>query len=374
MPRQPSNRHRKPASKRAGKGRKKSTSVKSSSPLRRFLLVAVVLLILAGLVLSRLSPDRSGDAWRDAAYWIHKQWSSLTDRAPQWPPQLEGRQVQTLSEAQIALSRIGFSSGSITGRNNPHTESALRAFQHSRSLPVTGHLDDETKALLRIAEPVFTNYIVTADDLAALRPVANTWRARAELDFLGYNSLLERFAEQSRSAPAYLLELNPGVVFNNLRPGDSIRVPHFEPVALPLPIRYLRVRLGDGLLDAFSDDGRLLMQFPVSIARDREKRPVGSLQVENRVSFPNYTFQPRIFPEAAASEGISESLIIQPGPNNPVGTVWIGLNLPGYGIHGTPEPEQIGRTGSSGCFRLTNWDAETLLANISTGTPVYIEE
>ncbi|MDV7396544.1 L,D-transpeptidase, partial [Arthrospira platensis SPKY1] len=99
----------------------------------------------------------------------------------------------------------------------------------------------------------------------------------------------------------------------------------------------------------------MLMRFPVSIARDREKRPVGSLQVENRVSFPNYTFQPRIFPEAAASEGISESLIIQPGPNNPVGTVWIGLNLPGYGIHGTPEPEQIGRTGSSGCFRLTNW-------------------
>jgi lipoprotein-anchoring transpeptidase ErfK/SrfK len=372
MPRQPTKRQRKSTGKRS---RKRSTSAQKRTPLlRRFLIISIVLLILAGLVFSRLSPDHGGEAWKDAAYWLRKQWSGITDRAPEWPPQLEGRPVETIAEAQIALSRIGFSPGSITGSTNAHTEAALRAFQHTRSIPVSGGLDEETIALLRITEPVFISYTVSADDLSALRPVAHTWRARAELDFLGHNSLLERFAEQSRSAPAFISELNPGIVFNNLRPGDSIRIPYFDPVKLPMPIRYLRIRLHAGVLDAFSDDGRLLLQFPVSIARERDKRPVGSLQIEQRVSYPNYTFQPGIFPEAAAREGINERLIVQPGPNNPVGTVWIGLNLPGYGIHGTPEPEAIGRTGSSGCFRLTNWDAETLLAHIQVGMPVYVEE
>jgi lipoprotein-anchoring transpeptidase ErfK/SrfK len=373
MTRQPSKQSKRKSS--GSRSRKQRGSGSKRSPLlRRFIIISIVLLILAGLVFSRLSPDRSGEAWKDAAYWLRKQWSGLTDRAPEWPPRLEGRSVESILEAQIALSRIGFSPGSISGATNAHTEAALRAFQHTRSIPVTGALDEETIELLRITEPVFIDYAVTSDDLAALRPVANTWRARAELDFLGHNSLLERFAEQSRSTPAYLSQLNPGVVFNTLRPGDRIRVPYFEPVQLPMPIRYLRIRLSAGLLDAFSDDGRLLLQFPVSIARDRDKRPLGSLQIDQRVSYPNYTFQPSIFPEAAAREGLSERLIIQPGPNNPVGTVWIGLDLPGYGIHGTPEPEQIGRTGSSGCFRLTNWDAETLLANVRTGLPVYVEE
>ncbi len=372
MARQAKNQQRKSTGARS---RKRKNSGSTRTPLlRRFLIIVIVLLILAALVFSRLSPDPGGEAWKDAAYWLRKQWSGLTDRAVEWPPKLEGRSVESILEAQIALSRIGLSPGSITGSTNANTEAALRAFQHTRSIPVTGFLDDETIDLLRIAEPVFVDYTVTPDDLAALRPVANTWRARAELDFLGHNSLLERFAEQSRSTPAKLTQLNPGVVFNTLRPGDRIRVPHFDPVQLPMPIRYLRIRLSAGLLDAFSDDGRLLLQFPVSIAQDRDKRPLGSLQIDQRVSYPNYTFQSSIFPEAAAREGINERLIIQPGPNNPVGTVWIGLDLPGYGIHGTPEPEQIGRTGSSGCFRLTNWDAETLLANVRTGLPVYVEE
>ncbi len=87
---------------------------------------------------------------------------------------------------------------------------------------------------------------------------------------------------------------------------------------------------------------------------------------------PNYTFDPKLFADAAAAEGITQKLIIPPGPNNPVGAVWIGLSLPTYGIHGTPDPEAISRTGSHGCFRLANWNAEALMRMVRIGTPVEV--
>ena len=118
---------------------------------------------------------------------------------------------------------------------------------------------------------------------------------------------------------------------------------------------------------------RILFHAPVSIARRVDKRPSGELEVAVRVADPNYTFNPEILAGTAAREGITGKFIIQPGPNNPVGSVWIGLNLPSYGIHGTPEPEQVGRTESSGCFRLANWNAETLLGLVHDGMPVYVE-
>jgi len=124
--------------------------------------------------------------------------------------------------------------------------------------------------------------------------------------------------------------------------------------------------------EAFDHSGKMAFHCPVSIARDVAKRPVGRLEVKVRVENPNYTFNPDILSATAAREGITEKFIIQPGPNNPVGTVWLGLNRPSYGIHGTPAPEKVGRTESSGCFRLANWNAETLLAATQVGTPVFV--
>jgi hypothetical protein len=131
--------------------------------------------------------------------------------------------------------------------------------------------------------------------------------------------------------------------------------------------------LADKVLEAFDAETNLLVHFPCSIAQRVEKRPVGELHVAAIAPNPNYTFDPEVFPESPEAQQIKTKLIIPPGPNNPVGTVWISLDKPGYGIHGTPGPEQVGRTESHGCFRLANWNAERLLSLVWVGLPVYIE-
>ena len=132
------------------------------------------------------------------------------------------------------------------------------------------------------------------------------------------------------------------------------------------------MNLAGKFLRAYDGRGRLIAHFPCSIAAQKEKRPAGSLTVAAIAANPNYTFDPVTFPELDETQRGYGKLIIPPGPNNPVGTAWISLSLPGYGIHGTPHPEQIGKTESHGCFRLANWNAERLLKMVEVGTPVTI--
>ena len=108
-------------------------------------------------------------------------------------------------------------------------------------------------------------------------------------------------------------------------------------------------------------------------ARNVEKRPVGELHVTVVIPDPNYTFDPDVFPESPEAKELGRKLIIPPGPNNPVGVAWIGLDRPGYGVHGTPDPEKVGRTESHGCFRLANWDALALVDLVWAGLPVYVD-
>jgi len=136
---------------------------------------------------------------------------------------------------------------------------------------------------------------------------------------------------------------------------------------------FVRIRLAERSLQAFGSQSNLLAHFPCSIARMVEKRPLGELRVVVVISNPNYTFDPELFPESPEARSLSNKLVIPPGPNNPVGVAWIGLDRPGYGIHGTPSPEQVGRTESHGCFRLANWNAALLVELAWVGMPVYVE-
>ncbi len=283
-----------------------------------------------------------------------------------------GRPVANDEELQIALARLAFSPGPIDGKPGGQTKLAIEAFQESRGLAVTGELDPATRKALRIVPPVHAYFELTAAALRRLTPPPASWRARGEMDFLGYHSVLEMVAERSAAHPEYIRRLNPSLNWEALRTGDRILVPHVPPVRLAEPVASIDILLAKRQLRAFDDSGDLMFHAPVSIAREVEKRPVGQLQVKVRVANPNYTFNPNILTAAAEREGITEKFIIQPGPNNPVGTVWLGLNRPSYGIHGTPAPEQVGRTESSGCFRLANWNAETLLHATAVGTPVRV--
>jgi len=129
----------------------------------------------------------------------------------------------------------------------------------------------------------------------------------------------------------------------------------------------IRIRLAERTLDVLDATGVVMAHYPCSIARQVEKRPVGALYVAVVAPNPNYTFDPEVFFDVPEARQLGRKLILPPGPNNPVGTVWLGLSKPGYGIHGTPGPEDVGRTESRGCFRLANWNAEHLLQWIEPG-------
>ncbi len=202
-------------------------------------------------------------------------------------------------------------------------------------------------------------------------PKPPTWRDKAKAARLGYNDIWELLAEKFHCTRGYLKALNPDV--HTPVAGTQIIGPKVFPAA-PLPhAASLRIYLGETSLEALDARGHVIAFFPCSIAKDKNKRPHGELTVKVVDDHPDYTFDPALFAAAAKAEGITHKLTIPPGPRNPVGTTWVGLSLPGYGIHGTPDPEAISRTQSHGCFRLANWNAEKVLKMVSVGTPVDVE-
>ena len=276
-------------------------------------------------------------------------------------------------EAQVELARRGFSSGSIDGVLGPQTRAALVAYQGSVGLEPTGALDEPTRARLALTRAAWEEVELTEDDFAGLLPVSTTWLGKSQQEAMAHETVLERIAERAHAHPGLVKKLNPGFDWTQAAPGARVRLPAVAPVQVSSPLAHLHIRLADRVLQGRDVDGRLVVHFPVSIARDVAKRPVGELRITVVVPNPDYTFNPDVFPESEEARQLGRKLMIPPGPNNPVGLAWIGLDRPGYGIHGTPLPEQVGRTESHGCFRLANWDATTLLPLVRVGLPVLIE-
>lgn len=277
-------------------------------------------------------------------------------------------------EAQVELARLGISAGSIDGLFGSQTKSAIRAFQQKEDLRATGLLDEATMTGLTSSEPALVSYTIREEDLARLLPLGATWLAKSEQPRLDYETILELVAEKSHAHPRLIQQLNPGIDWGNIAAGISINVPNAELPTNSIKAGAVKIKLAERMLEAFDKEGTLLAHFPCSIAQRVDKRPVGELRVDVIAPNPNYTFNPEVFPESAEARELGRKLIIQPGPNNPVGIVWIGLDRPGYGIHGTPRPEDVGRTESHGCFRLANWNAEFLMRLVTIGTPVIVED
>ena len=222
-------------------------------------------------------------------------------------------------------------------------------------------------------EPIYTNYIVTPIDLARLQPVGKSWLEKSRQDRLDFETILELVAEKAQSHPHLIQQLNPAVDWTNVLAGTLVAIPNVEHAPVRGRAAVARIGLEARTLQVFGENTNLLAHFPCSIAAFAEKRPVGELHVAVVALNPNYTFDPDNFPESAEARELQRKLILPPGPNNPVGTVWIGLDKPGYGIHGTPRPEQVGRAESHGCFRLANWNAELLARLVWVGLPVFVE-
>jgi lipoprotein-anchoring transpeptidase ErfK/SrfK len=283
------------------------------------------------------------------------------------------RPVQNAFEAQVALDRQAISAGCIDGVMGSQTHAGLETFQAKVGLPKTGKLDPDTRARLLLETPPTISYRVTSNDLASLQPMSATWLGKSQQTALDYESALELVAEKSRASQKFLRQLNPGVDWSAVRPGTELTVPDAGYPEPRVKAAFVTIRLGARVLEVWDAQTNLLAHFPCSIAAKVDKRPVGELHVAVMAPNPNYTFNPEVFPESAEAQALGRKLILPPGPNNPVGVAWIGLDRPGYGIHGTPSPEQVGRTESHGCFRLANWNAAYLVRLAWVGLPVYVE-
>ncbi|MEK6677095.1 MAG: L,D-transpeptidase [Planctomycetota bacterium] len=269
---------------------------------------------------------------------------------------------------QIALENEGFSPGIIDGRTGRKTETATREFQRARGLAVTGALDSATAATLQVKpELAVILYCVRPDDVTDIGELPTDWLDKSKKKRLSYESAEAALAEKFHCSRALLTQLNPGRNFSLIKAGDVLQVPRMADTPTTRRGQTVEIDLGEKTIRVMSPQGNVVGLFHCSVAAKKSHLPSGTAHVEVITPNPTYLFDPKMWPEV---KGIDRKLLIPPGPRNPVGLCWIGLSLPGYGIHGTPQPEMIGKTGSHGCIRLTNWDAIRLARMIAPGTSI----
>ncbi|KQY68866.1 MULTISPECIES: L,D-transpeptidase [unclassified Brevundimonas] len=271
-----------------------------------------------------------------------------------------------LVRLQILLDRTPFSPGMIDGLAGDNTRQAIGAYRKANGL---GEGDAADTALLQhlVAADtgkVMTQYVLTQADVAGpFSPPSTGDLADLARSGVNYASALERLAERYHMTEALLQGLNPGVDFR--RAGQTIVVPAVTDTPLAGVARIV-VDKTERSARAYDAAGKLLAFYPATIGSSERPAPSGTVTVTGVAPEPNYTYDP----SRVTYDRGDEKIVIPPGPNNPVGTVWIDLSRDTYGIHGSPDPSKIGKTASNGCVRLTNWDAEQLAAGVRPGVVV----
>jgi lipoprotein-anchoring transpeptidase ErfK/SrfK len=272
--------------------------------------------------------------------------------------------------AQILLGRAKFSVGEIDARMGSNALQAIAGFRAARGLPAGTSVDaDVWKALNMDTAPALVEYTLSEDDVKGpFVSVPANMMLKAKLMYLGYGSALEAIAEKFHINMALLQQLNPGSKFSLA--GQSIFVPN---VLTEVNARAFRVVVSKSAstVTVFNDMGQVIAQYPCTSGSEHDPLPIGEWKITGVFKNPKFNYNPDLFWDAKPKDS---KATIAPGPNNPVGVVWIDLSKEHYGIHGTPSPGQIGHTESHGCIRLTNWDALELAGMVEKGTPVSLTE
>lgn len=326
------------------------------------------------------------------------------------PPR--GKQaLEAATRLQVFLDRAEFAPGKIDGRYGEFTLRALALYRQSRgeqSAPSAGEKPKEKGAPdvsgldLASVEPVFIEYTVTEEDLKSIGELAKSIPAQAKEKSMPYETAAEAIAEKFHTDVDFLGELNPGKI-KTIKAGDVLAVPNVQPFELT-DVKDLKPGSDAAANDAEADDSpdkatpankeaageanamavhidvktnmltvlqgqKIIAAFPVSVGSERTGSPVGDWKVRGVAKMPTFRYDKAMLNKGERS---SDFHVLPPGPNNLVGVIWIQLTKKGIGLHGTNEPDAIGRNASHGCVRLANWDVVRLAAKIKGGVPVSI--
>ena len=272
---------------------------------------------------------------------------------------------------QVLLDRADISPGSVDAFWGMNVAKAIAAFELRNGFPVDGRPDAQVWAALGddAATPVLVPYEITGEDVAGpFGELPTDYAELAELESLHYSGAVEMFGERFHMDPDLLMALNPG---SNFGPGETILVADTgETLEGDDLVTALRADKRNGQLLAFDAGGVLVAAYPATIGSESTPSPSGDHAVKGVATDPVYYYNPENFKQGDNTE----KLELPPGPNSPVGSVWIDLTEPTYGIHGTPEPEKIDKAYSHGCVRLTNWDAQELAHLVKVGAVVSFVE
>jgi lipoprotein-anchoring transpeptidase ErfK/SrfK len=272
-------------------------------------------------------------------------------------------------KAEVVLDRLDISPGVIDGKTGENVGKAIAAFQRSRGLATSGKLDRMTwdKLCESTNAPALIAYTITDDDVRGpfVAEIPRDLEGMARLSRLGYRSAAELLAEKFHTSEELIKLLNPGRTVD--RAGTVITVPNVADGRPAGQVLRIEVDKPAKAVRAFGHKDEMVAFYPASIGSREKPAPSGTYRIGRVVKDPTYHYNPKFQFKGVRTD---RDLIIAPGPNNPVGVVWIDLNKPTYGIHGASHPEEVGKTGSHGCVRLTNWDALDLAKRVRKGTPV----
>lgn len=342
------------------------------------------------------------------------------------PAELADDQPRPVMQAQVVLDRMGFTPGVVDGKDGLSTRNAILGFQEANELPLTGKLDEPTKVKLEQWRNIPATRVVTIPEAFAagpFMPIPKKAEEQAKLEKMAYTSLDEQLAERFHTTIDTLKALNPGGMpagssapsgstgtplknpiavpdatgsetpaSSFVRAGQQIRVPNVGADALdasqvgeanwrdtlamlgvgtsqPKAARIV-VSKSKGTLKAYDADNKLVGMFTATMGSGHDPLPLGEWKILGVAHNPPFRYNPELFWDVNDK---ADKLMLPPGPNGPVGVAWIDLSKEHYGIHGTPEPQTIGRAESHGCVRLTNWDVARLAQMVSTSTKVLFE-